>query len=186
MWSLWSRQISQPKGCGNGLLCTVSFLATASLAKLDGQMVHRIWCLEWKQLGSDKVGGCFPWDKRGRWVHGTVQSRPEKDSAAAGIRLQNTEHAGQSGQECCQVGLQQNLVYFFEYLIIWTGAALHTHTCCIHFSVWSYKYLQVRYWRDTHAEAWIWSSTSVLAAWFTQWTSAVSGSYFHLLYTLRN
>lgn len=95
-------------------------------------------------------------------------------SAAAGTRLENTEHAGQNGQECCQVGLQQNLLYFFECLIICTGAALHTHTCCIYFSVWSYKYLQVRYWRDTHAEAWIWSSTSVLAAWFTQWTSAES------------
>lgn len=73
------------------------------------------------------------------------QSRPEKDSAAAGIRLQNTERAGQNGQECCQVGLQQNLVYFFECLIICTGAALQAHTCWIYFSVWSYKYLQV--WR---------------------------------------
>lgn len=64
-----------------------------------------------------------------------------------------TEHARQNVQERCQVGLQQNLVNFFECLIICTGAALHTHTCCIYFSVRSYKYLQVRHRGDTRAEA---------------------------------
>lgn len=80
--------------------------------------------------------------------------------------------------------LQQNLVDLFERLIIYTGAALHTHTRCIYFSVWSYKYLQVQHWRDTRAEAWIWSSTSVFTALFTQWTSADSGFSSHLPHAL--
>lgn len=72
-------------------------------------------------------------------VHRTDQPSAQKDSLG-----KSTEHVRQNVQECfCQMGLPQNLVHFFECLIISTGAALHTHTCCVYFSVRSHKYLQV-------------------------------------------
>lgn len=62
-------------------------------------------------------------------VHRAVQPSPKIHWDKA------TERAEQNLQECfCQV-LQQNLVDLFECLIICTGAALHTHTRCIYFSV---------------------------------------------------
>lgn len=186
MWSLWSRQISQPKGCGNGLLCTVSFLATSSLAEVgwaDGSqnLVFRMKAVrKWQSRRLFPLG----WERQvGTW-DSPVQTRERFSSS----RDKATEHrtCRTKWTRMLSSGIAAKLGVFLWISHYITGAALHTHTCCIHFSVWSYKYLQVRYWRDTHAEAWIWSSTSVLAAWFTQWTSAVSGSYFHLLYTLQN